>query len=106
MSNNEIITILGKKRYVEKLVKYYSRYVSSSELYSRKDYLDDFSQDIYLQLYEMNNKFLQCLYNTNELEYYVRRIIKNNLFTTNSRFYSNYIKPIKNLNCYEDDQKC
>ena len=97
MTNYEIVTQLSKNKFVEKLVKYYMKYVSKQEIYSRKDYFEDFSQDIYIQLFTMDNKFLEYLYTSNELEYYIRRIIKNNLFVKNSKFYSTYLKHTENL---------
>lgn len=103
MDNNTIITELGKQKFVEKLVRSYMKCVSKQEIYSRKDYLEDFSQDIYIQLFTMDNKFLEYLYTSNELEYYIRRIIKNNLFIKNSKFYNTYLKNVENLTGFTEN---
>jgi len=100
MDNKEIISRLGKEKYVEKLIKNYIVH-TSDEYYSRRDFEKDFAQDIYIQLYFLAENLLNHLYKSGEIEYFIRKIIKNNLYSKSSKFWQKYMKNSDKLTNYE-----
>jgi len=96
MTNNEIISALGQESFVEGLVKKYIS-ASSSAAYSVGDYSHDLSQDIYISLLGMDNKTLNRMYATSEIEFYIRRIVKNNIFVKTSNFFKKYLQNEKTV---------
>lgn len=53
---------------------------------------DDLSQDIYVELLSKPEEKIQQLYENNQLNYFIATMVKNNLFSVNSRYYYNYQK--------------
>lgn len=82
--NNQIVEQLAKDKLVEHLV---SKYAPLS-----KPYIKDLAQDIYIELLNKPEWLLMHLIENEEIEYYIRRIIKNQLFSKTSRYYYNYKK--------------
>lgn len=61
--------------------------------YSTQEYADDFFNDLMLLLLQMNTERLKKItYKDKALNAFVTRIIKNNLHSTSSNFYSKYKK--------------
>lgn len=82
--NNQIVEHLAKDKVVEHLL---SKYTSMA-----KPYMNDLVQDIYIELLTKPEWLLMHLTENEEIEYYIRRIIKNQLFSKTSRYYYLYKK--------------
>ena len=87
MTKYEIIDELSKNSTVEKIV---NKLVSSSK--NRFDYPDDLIQDIYVLLLEKDEDLIVNLYNKGELGFYLLKVARNQLLSTNSPYYTKYIK--------------
>lgn len=81
MSKSEIVLSLATSRKVESILEC-----------NRTDspFVKDLAQDIYLQLLEKDEGLIQGLYERNELEWFIRKMITNNLFSVTSPYYRNY----------------
>lgn len=55
-------------------------------------YIDDLAQDTYLTLLEKEDNLITQLYKDNQLNYYITRIILNNIRSTTSPYYYTYLK--------------
>lgn len=85
MNSRKIIDELAKNKVVEKLVKRYTEFMNNP-------YLEDLVQDIYISLMEKDANFISGLYKKNELDYFIMKMIKNNLYSNTSPFYKKYQK--------------
>lgn len=94
MTKYEIIDELSKNATVEKIV---NKLVSSSK--NRFDFPDDLIQDIYVLLLEKDEDLIVNLYNKGELGYYLLKVVRNQLLSKNSPYYTKYIK----FRAYSDD---
>lgn len=56
------------------------------------DYPDDLAQEIYLILLEYDKDKIEDIYNKNQINFFISRIITNQAFSKNSPFYLNYKK--------------
>lgn len=83
MNSRNIINELAKNCVVEKFVKKYTDFANNP-------YIEDLVQDIYVSLMEKENSFIQNLYKKNELDYFIIKMIKNNLYSSTSPFYKKY----------------
>lgn len=84
MNKNEIIeTIFKSEEYNNLLLKL----VEQPDLY-----LEDFKQDLMLILLEMESEFIEDLWNTNRMKFYITRIITNQIYSRSSPFYKTYKK--------------
>ena len=84
MTRNEIIEIIAKERLVEQIV---SNIAKSSD-----DLLNDLVQEIYLDLLSKSEEKIVNLYETNQIRFFVVRMVTNNLFSKNSPFYQTFKK--------------
>lgn len=87
MDNNEIIDWLAKDRTVERLIEN----ISKKKL--TDSHLDDLAQDIYIALLEKPPALILQLYEKNEINFYIARMVVNNLRSNLSPYYYKYIKP-------------
>ena len=87
MNKLEIVDELSKNNTVEKIV--YKLLPASK---NRFDFPDDLVQDIYVLLLEKDDKLIIDLYNKGELGFYLLKIARNQLLSTNSPYYTKYIK--------------
>ncbi len=87
MTKYEIIDELSKNATVEKIV---NKLVSSSK--NRFDSPDDLIQDIYVLLLEKDEDLIVNLYNRGELGFYLLKVVRNQLLSKNSPYYTKYIK--------------
>lgn len=55
-------------------------------------YIDDLTQDIYLSLLEKDDDLIIQLYEDEQLNYYITRMILNNIRSTTSPYYYTYLK--------------
>ena len=97
MTNNDIISSLATKQFVEKLVQ---KYTSLNKIY-----IKDLVQDIYIELLSKPQWLLEHLIEQDELEYYVRRMIKNQLHSRTSKFYYKYRRFLENSEEITEDQQ-
>lgn len=54
--------------------------------------IKDLAQDIYINLLEKEDSLIETLYNTNQLKFYIIRMVVNNIHSKNSPFYAKYKK--------------
>ena len=54
--------------------------------------LKDLVQDIYINLLEKEDNLIETLYNTNQLKFYIIRMVVNNIHSKNSPYYTKYKK--------------
>ena len=54
--------------------------------------LKDLIQDIYINLLEKEDNLIETLYNTNQLKFYIIRMVVNNIHSKNSPYYTKYKK--------------
>ena len=86
MTKNEIIEIIAKEKVVEQIV---SNIAKSADC---DDTLKDLSQEIYLDLLSKDEEKIVNLYETNQIRFFVVRMVTNNLFSKNSPFYQTFKK--------------
>ena len=84
MTKNEIIEIIAKERLVEQIC---SNIAKSSD-----DLLNDLVQEIYLDLLQKDEDKIVKLYESNQIRFFVVRMVTNNLFSKNSPFYQTFKK--------------
>ena len=94
MTKYEIIDELSKNATVEKIV---NKLIQSSK--NRFDFPDDLIQDIYVLLLEKDEDLIVNLYNKGELVFYLLKVVRNQLLSKNSPYYTKYIK----FRAYSDD---
>ena len=85
MKKEEIIEKWAKDKKVESLVKKHTDFLNNP-------YIDDLVQDIYIELYLKDNELIEKLENDNEIDYFLTKIIRNNLYSKTSPFYYKYNK--------------
>ena len=83
LTKKSVVNKLAKDKTVERLVKSYNL---------STPYLKDLCQDIYIELLNKDKDLIIGLYERNEIEYYIRKMITNNVNSTTSPFYKNYEK--------------
>lgn len=85
LTNEEIVNKLAKSRTVEIIIQ---------NLQKRKisDIERDLAQDTYIFLLGLDNDLLNKLYTNKEINYYIVKVLKNNLYSTTSKFYHCYRK--------------
>ena len=84
MDKQEIIQEISKQKIVEEIVY---------NIGSKDDEdLKDLAQDIYINLLEKEDNLIETLYNTNQLKYFIIRMVVNNIHSKNSPYYTKYKK--------------
>lgn len=84
MSKYNIIDEISKDKVVEEVVY---------NIGDRGDEdLKDLIQDIYINLLEKEDSLIETLYNTNQLKYFIIRMVVNNIHSKNSPYYTKYKK--------------
>ena len=87
MTKYEIIDELSKSNTVEKII--FKLLPCSKNPF---DCPEDLIQEIYLLLLEKGDKLIVDLYERGELAYYLLRVVRNQLLSKNSPYYTKYIK--------------
>lgn len=77
-----IVDKLARNRVVEDMIKNMNI----------NEYPDDLAQEIYLILLEYDKDKIEDIYNKNQINFFISRIITNQAFSKNSPFYLNYKK--------------
>lgn len=87
MTNAQIINEIANDGLIEEIIDgvSYSKFENEVNL-------QDLSQDIYLQLLQMNNAKINELYFKKQLRFWVTRIITNNIHSKTSPYYYTYKK--------------
>ena len=84
MDKYKIIDEIGKDKIVEEIVY---------NIGSKGDEdLKDLIQDIYINLLEKEDSLIETLYSTNQLKFYIVRMVVNNIHSKNSPYYTKYKK--------------
>ena len=84
MNKQEIIQEISKDKVVEEIVY---------NIGSKGDEdLKDLIQDIYINLLEKEDNLIENLYSTNQLKFYIIRMVVNNIHSKNSPYYTKYKK--------------
>ena len=96
MNKNDVIEIIAKEKVVETAITNIAK--------TNSDALNDLSQNIYLDLLSKDEDKIVNLYETNQLRFFIVRMILNNLFSKNSPFYQTF-KKNANLTVDIDDLK-
>ena len=84
MDKYKIIDEISKDKVVEEIVY---------NIGSKGDEdLKDLIQDIYINLLEKEDSLIENLYSTNQLKYFIIRMVVNNIHSKNSPYYTKYKK--------------
>lgn len=84
MTKYEIIDKLAKEKKIEKFINNTAK-TSAPEL-------DDLAQDIYVYLLDYDDEKIIGMYERNELDFFIARMIVNQYISTSSPFYTKYKK--------------
>lgn len=84
MTKSEVVNIIAKERMVETAIANIAK--------TNSDVLNDLSQEIYLDLLQKDEQKIVKLYESNQIRFFVVRMILNNLFSKNSPFYQTFKK--------------
>lgn len=102
MNKYIIVEQLALNQTIETMVKKLTRRIQLSPNYQ------DLCQDLYLDLLEKSDDMIVQLYERGELEKFVMKMIKNNIYSYSSRFYKEYRKfslKTEDINDYIDMQR-
>lgn len=83
LNKKQVVNILAHNKVIEKLAKQYN---------FSSPYCKDLCQDLYIELLNKDEKLIVGLYERNEIEFYIRKMISNNVNSSTSPFYKNYEK--------------
>ena len=87
MTKSDVLDIIAREHLVERIV---NKLLSSSK--NPFDCPEDLIQDVYLLLLEKDEDLIVNLYNKGELGYYILKVVRNQLLSTNSPYYQKYIR--------------
>ena len=90
MTKNEVVNIIAKERMVETIV---SNIAKSSD-----DLLNDLVQEIYLDLLQKDEDKIVKLYESNQIRYFITRIVINNIHSKNSPYWCKLKSFTHNMN--------
>ena len=82
---NKIVEKIAKEGLVESIIRNITKN-------SKDEDLRDLANDIYLELLEKPENILLCIYERNQIQYYLTRIVLNNVNSKTSRFYYKYCR--------------
>ena len=84
MNKNQIIEKLAKERFIEDTIKNVCK-CNALEM-------KDLAQDLYLDLLQKPEEKIQKLFNSEQLDYFITKMVQNNFFSTTSPYYTKYRK--------------
>lgn len=87
MTKYDVLDIIARDHLVDRIV---NKLLSSSK--NPFDCPEDLIQDVYLLLLQKDDNLIVDLYERGELAYYLLRIVRNQLLSKNSPYYTKYIK--------------
>lgn len=79
MDRNGIVETLGRQRRVENFVQIYARSIPAADQ-------EDLAQIVYLAMLKMPEDKLRDLWEHNEIDFYIRRVIRTQLFGNRTDF--------------------
>ena len=79
MTKNEVVNMIAKEKMVEQICFNIAK--------SSDDLLNDLAQEIYLDLLQKDDDKIVHLYESNQMRYFVTRIVINNLRSKNSPYW-------------------
>lgn len=88
-TNRKIVNEIASKRILHDIIY---RITKDGTIAHDMDSLCDLEQDIYISLLEDTK--LETVYNEGHINYYLARIVSNNLISSSSRYYMQYLRPI------------
>lgn len=83
MDKEDIIEELAKNKVIETI---------ASNIGGRDEDLEDLCQDLYISLLSKPPDLIKTLYETDQLRFYITKMVINNIRSTNSPFYTTYKK--------------
>lgn len=92
---NKIVERIAKEGLVESIIRNITKN-------SKDEDLRDLANDIYLELLEKSEDCLMGIYERGQINYFLTRIVLNNINSKTSRFYYIYKKNKKRLTQMED----
>lgn len=97
MTKIEIVNEIANNRMIEQIISNISK--------GNFEDTDDLAQDLYLELLEKDDEKVVAIYNKKQMNFFLTRIVMNNLYSQNSRYYYNYARWRKNRSefTYNDD---
>jgi len=84
MTKTEIVNEIANKRMIEQIISNISK--------GNFEDTEDLAQDLYLELLEKPEEKVVTLYNKKQMNFFLTRIVMNNLYSQNSRYYYNYAR--------------
>lgn len=87
MTKYDVLDIIAREHLVDRIV---TKLLSSSK--NPFDCPEDLIQDVYLLLLQKDDNLIVDLYERGELAYYLLRVVRNQLLSKNSPYYTKYIK--------------
>ena len=87
MTKSDVLDIIAREHLVDRIV---NKLLSSSK--NPFDCPEDLIQDVYLLLLQKDEDLIVNLYNRGELGFYLLKVARNQLLSTNSPYYTKYIK--------------
>ena len=87
MTKSDVLDIIAREHLVDRIV---NKLLSSSK--NPFDCPEDLVQEIYLLLLQKDDDLIVNLYNKGELGYYILKVVRNQLLSTNSPYYQKYIR--------------
>lgn len=79
MTKNEVVNIIAREKMVETIVSNIAK--------SDDDLLNDLVQEIYLDLLQKDDEKIVKLYQSNQIRYFITRIVINNIHSKNSPYW-------------------
>lgn len=96
LEKTTILNNLAREKIVEKMINNITK--------THDDDLDDLAQDLYIELFEKDEKLLNKLYQSGEINDYIFKMARNNILSKTSPFYYKY-KKNKKREVQFDDKK-
>ena len=87
MTKYDVLDIIAREHLVDRIV---TKLLSSSK--NPFDCPEDLIQDVYLLLLQKDDNLIVNLYNKGEIGFYLLKIVRNQLLSKNSPYYTKYIK--------------
>ena len=87
MTKYDVLDIIAREHLVDRIV---TKLLSSSK--NPFDCPEDLIQDVYLLLLQKDDDLIVNLYNKDEIGFYLLKIVRNQLLSKNSPYYTKYIK--------------
>lgn len=82
-TKQEILTELAEQKLIETIARNIGGYDED---------IPDLCQDLYISLMQKDEALIQSLYTEGQMNFYVTRMVINNIRSTNSPFYTTYKK--------------